>query len=146
VPTETLPTRGLGRSVPRLPGEVARGWPDLEHAFVAYMHGAGFRPPRLADVPDVGAGDRHHPCVTRFAVVGSDRRGAVEGLTIGVGAGWALKDDVAAWHPTQMKPPILWLGDPEAQIIIVGIGPTDQDLPPTRQRVREQADLLGLGR
>jgi len=78
-----------------LPGEVARGWPDLEHACVADLHGAGLRAPGLADVPDAGAGDRHHPCRARFAVVGGDRRGAVEGLTIGVGARWALEDDVA---------------------------------------------------
>jgi hypothetical protein len=86
--------------------------------------------------------DRHHPRIARFAVVGGDRRGAVEGLTIGGGAGWALEDNVAAWHPAHMEPPIVGLGHPATQRIVVGIDPVDQDLLPTRQCVREQADLL----
>jgi hypothetical protein len=113
---------------------------------MADLHGASFRAPGLADVPDAGAGDRHHPCLARFAVVRRDCRGAVEDLTIGVGARWALEDNVAAWHPTHVKPPSVWPGHLKAQKIVVGIGPTDQDLPPTRQRVRAQADLLGMWR
>ena len=80
----------------RLSSQVATRRTDLEHLFMADLHGARFRAPGLADVPDAGAGDRHHPCLTRCAVVCRDRRGAVKGLTIGVGAGWALKDDMAA--------------------------------------------------
>jgi hypothetical protein len=97
---------------------------------VADLHGAGFRAPGLADVPDAGARDRDDPGITRFAMVRRDRRGAVEGLAGGVGAGWALEDNVAAWHPTHVEPPIVRPGYSEAQIIVVGIGPTDQDLPP----------------
>ena len=132
--------------VARLPDHVARGRAHLEHLFVADLHGAGFRAPGLADVPDAGARDRHHPRRAGFAVVRRDRRGAVEGLTIGVGAGWALEDHVAAWHPTNMKPPIVGPGHLETQQLVVGIGPTDQDLPPPWQRVGEQAALLGLWR
>jgi hypothetical protein len=111
---------------------------------VADLHGAGFRTPRLADVPGARASNRDNPCMPGFAVVRRDRRSAVEGLAIGVGTGWALEDDVAARHPTHMEPPIVRPGHPEAQIIIIGIRPTNQDLPPTRQGVRDQTDLLGL--
>ena len=76
----------------------------LNTCLMADLHGARFRAPGLADVPDAGAGDRHHPRIARFAVVGGDRRGALEGLTIGVGAGWALEDDVAAWDPPALEP------------------------------------------
>jgi hypothetical protein len=51
----------------RLSSHVATRRPDLEHLFMADLHGAGFRAPGLADVPDAGAGDRHHPCLARFA-------------------------------------------------------------------------------
>jgi hypothetical protein len=84
----------------RLSSQVAARRADLEHLFMADLHGTRFRAPGLADVPDAGAGDRHHPCLARFAVVCRDRRGAVKGLAVGVSAGWALEDDVAAWHPT----------------------------------------------
>src|SRR5437764_15205305 len=111
---------------------------------MADVHGAGFRAPGLADVPDACTGDRDDPCSAGFAMVRGDRRSALEGLAIRVCTGWALEDDVAAWHPTHMEPPIVGLGRPEAQIIVVGLSPTDQDLPPTRQCVRDQADLLGV--
>jgi hypothetical protein len=84
------------------------------------------------------------PASRRFAVVRRNRRSALEGLAIRIGVGWALEDHVAAWHPTHVTPPIVGSRHLEAQKIVVGIGPTDQDLPPTRQRVREQADLLGV--
>jgi len=137
VPTDALPARGLGRGVAWLPGQVARGWPDLEHACVVDLHGAGFRTSGLADIPDAGAGDRHHSFVTRFAVVGGDRRSALEGLAVGVGAGWALENGVAAWHPTHVEPPIVGPRDTEAQIIVVGIRPADEDLPPPWQRIAD---------
>ena len=66
---------------------------------MADLHGAGFRASGLAHVPDAGARDRHDPRSARFAMVRRDRRGAMKGLAIGVGAGWALEDDVAAGHP-----------------------------------------------
>jgi hypothetical protein len=113
---------------------------------VADLHSAGFRTPRLADVPGACARDRDDPGSAGFAVVRGDRRSALEGLAIGVGTGWALEDDVAAWHPTHMEPPIVRLGHPEAQSIVVGVCLTDQDLPPTWQRGGAQADLLVLRR
>src|SRR5262249_16728719 len=62
-----------------------------------------------------------HACLARYAVVRRNRRGAVEGLAVGVSAGWALENDVAAWHPTHVKPPIVGPRDTEAQIIdIIG--------------------------
>ena len=130
----------------RLPGRVATRRAHLKHPFVADLHGAGLRAPGLADVPDAGARDRDDSCITRGAMVRRDRRGAVEGLTIGVGAGWALEDHVAPWHPTAMKPPIVGSGHTERQTIIVDIGPTDEDLPPPWQRRGAQADLLGVRR
>ena len=84
----------------RLSRQVAARRAHFEHLLVADLHGAGFRAPGLAHVPDACTGDCHHPCRARFAVVRRDRRGAVEGLAVGVGAGWALEDDVAAGHPT----------------------------------------------
>src|SRR5919109_5272636 len=113
----------------RLSSHVATRRTDLAHLFMADLHGARFRAPGLADVPDAGAGDRHHPCLARFAVVGGDRRGAMKGLAVGGGAEWALENDVAARHPTHVKPPIVGPGYTEAQIIVVGISPADQDLP-----------------
>ena len=95
-----------------------------------------------------GTGLRAGACranrIARFAAYAI--RGAVEGLAVGVSALWALKDDVAARHPTHMEPPIVRPGHPKAQVIVVGIGPTDQDLPPPWQRVGAQADLLVLRR
>src|SRR5262245_64335949 len=101
----------------RLSSQVAARRAHVEPPFVADLHGARFRAPGLADVPDAGAGDRHHPCLARFAVVGGDRRGAAEGLAVGVDAGWALEDDVAAGHPTHVELPIVGPGYTEAQII-----------------------------
>src|SRR6266436_88317 len=72
----------LDRGVARISGHIARGRTDLEHAFVADLHGAGFRTSGFADVPDACARDRHHPRVARFAVVRGDCCGALEGLTI----------------------------------------------------------------
>jgi hypothetical protein len=129
----------LGRGVARLPGQVARGRADLEHPFVADLHGAGFRASGLADVPGACAGDCHHPRGARLAVVGGDRRSALEGLTIRVGAWWALEDDVAARHPVHVEPPIVRSGHAEAQRIVVGISPTDQDLPPRMVKISKPA-------
>jgi hypothetical protein len=70
---------------------------------VADLHGAGFRTSGLANVPDAGAGDRHHPRIARFAVVRRDRCSAVKGLAVGVGAGWALEDDVAVRRESAME-------------------------------------------
>ena len=109
---------------------------------MADLHGARFRAPGLAHVPDAGAGDRHQSCIARFAVVRRDCRSALEGLAVGIGAGWALEDDVAAWHPAHVEPPIVGPGYTEGQIIVVGIGPTDQDLPSPWQPIGAQADLL----
>ena len=114
----------------RLPSEVARGRTDLEHLFMADLHGAGFRASGFADVPDAGARDRHDPRSARFAVVRRDRRGAMKGLSIGVGAGWTLENDVAAWHPAHVEPPRVGPRHTEGQSIVVDIGPTDEDLPP----------------
>ena len=127
-----------------LEGQVTRGRTDLEHLFMADVHSAGFRAPGLAHVPDARARNRDDPCVAGFAVVGGNRRGALEELAIGVDAGWTLEDDVAARQPAHVEPPIVRPGHAEAQIIVVGIGPTDEDLPPPRQCVGEQADLLSV--
>jgi len=113
---------------------------------VPNLHGAGFRASGLAHVPDARARDRDDPCLTRFAVVRRDRRGALEGLTIGVGAGWALEDNVAAWHPAHVEPPRVGPRHLETQKLIVGIGPANQDLLPPWQRVGAQAALLGMWR
>ena len=109
----------------RLSSHVATRRTDLAHLCMADLHGAGVRTPGLADVPDAGAGDCHHPRSTSFAVVRRDRRSVLEGLAIRVCAGWALEDDVAARHPTDMEPPIVRPGHPEAQKIVVGVGPPD---------------------
>jgi hypothetical protein len=130
----------------RLSRQVAARRAHFEHLLVADLHGAGFRAPGLADVPDAGARDCHYPCLARFAVVRRDRRGAVEGLAVGGGTGRALEDNVAAGHPTDMQPPIVGPGHPEAQKIVVSIGPADQDLPPPWQRGGAQAALLGMRR
>jgi hypothetical protein len=132
--------------VARLPGQVATCRADFEHLLVPDLHGAGFRATRLADVPDGCAGDRHDPRGAGFAVIGGNRGGALEGLTIRVSARRTLEDDVAPGHPTDMKPPIVWPGHTEAQVVIVSVRATDQDLPPAWQRVRDQASLLVVRR
>ena len=114
----------------RLSSQVAARRAHLEYLLMTDLHGAGLRASGLADVPNAGAGDPHHPRIARFAVVCRDRCSAVEGLAVGVGAGWALEDHVAAWHSTHMKPPIVGPSHLETQKIVVGIGPADQDLPP----------------
>jgi hypothetical protein len=128
----------------RLSSQVAARRADLEHLFMADLHGARFRAPGLAHIPDAGARDRHDPRSAGFAVVRRDRRGAMKGLAIRVGAGWALENDVAAGHPAHVKPPIVGPGHLEAQKIVVSIGPADQDLPPPWQRGGAQAALLGM--
>jgi len=132
--------------VARLPGQVATCRADFAHLLVPDLHGAGFRATRLADVPDARAGDGHDARIARFAVIRGDRGGALEGLTIRVSARRTLEDDVAPGHPTDMQPPILRPGDAETQRIVVGVGATDQDLPPPWQRVGEQAHLLDVRR
>ena len=119
----------LGRGLARLTGQVATRRAHLEYLRVADLHGAGFRTPRLADVPSACAGDRADPCLARCcSMLRSPRR--VGGLAIGVGTGWALEDDVAAWHSTNMKPPVIGPGHLETQKLVVGIGPADEDPPP----------------
>jgi hypothetical protein len=53
---------------------------------------------------------RPPPRRTRGALGGGDRHSALEGLTIRVGACWALADDDAPGHPASVAPPILRLG------------------------------------
>jgi hypothetical protein len=89
--------------VARLPGQVATRREDLAYLLMAEVYGARLRALELAHVPHAGAGDRHHVHSAGCAVVRRDRRGAVEGLAIGGGAGWALEDDVAAWPSTETK-------------------------------------------
>jgi hypothetical protein len=132
--------------VARLPGQVATCRADFEHLLVPDLHGAGFRATRLADVPDARAGDGHDARIARFAVIRGDRGGALEGLTVRVGARRTLENGVAPWHPAHVEPPILRPGHLETQKIVVGIGPADQDLPPPWQRVGAQAALLGVRR
>src|SRR5262245_46653460 len=55
------------------------------------------------------------PRSTRCALGGSDRRRAVEGRTIRVGACWALTEDGAPGPPASVAPPLLRLGHLEAQ-------------------------------
>ena len=51
----------------RLPGQVATRRAHVAYLLVADLHGAGCRAPRLVDVPDACAGDRHHPRSAGFA-------------------------------------------------------------------------------
>jgi len=78
----------LGRGIGRLSSHVAARRADLEYPLMADQHGAGFRAPRLADVPGARTRDCDDPSSAGFAVVRGDRRSAVEGLAIGVGTGW----------------------------------------------------------
>jgi hypothetical protein len=96
--------------VARFPGQVAARRADLAHLLVADLHGAGRCATALADVPGARARDRDDPRSTSCAMVGGDRRRVLEGLTIRVGACWALADDGAPGHPASVAPPILRLG------------------------------------
>src|SRR6266478_177533 len=113
-PTGALPATGFRRGVARLPDQVATRRAHLEHPFVPDLHGAGLRATRLADVAGARAGDGHDTRVAGFAMVRGNRRGAVEGLAIRVGARWPLEDDVAPGHPAHVKPPIMRPGHAEA--------------------------------
>jgi len=68
--------------------------------------------------PDQVATLRTHvpepPRSTSCALVGGERRSALEGLTIRIGACWALADDGAPGHPASVAPPVLRLGHLEA--------------------------------
>jgi hypothetical protein len=101
--------------VARFPGQVAARRADLAHLLVADLYGAGRCVPGLADVPYAGAGDRHQSCLARFAVVRRDRRSALEGLAVGIGACWALTEDGAPGPPATVAPPLLRLGHLAAQ-------------------------------
>ena len=111
---------------------------------MADLHGAGLRTLGFANVPNAGAGDRDHPHMARFAVVRRNRRGALEGLMIRVGAGWPLEDDVAVRQPTHVAS--LVFRHLDAQRIVVVVGPTSHHRPSTRQEGEESADGGPIGR
>jgi hypothetical protein len=136
----TAHPRRLGGSVARLPGQVVTRRAHAEHLLVADLHGAGFRAPGLADVPDADAGDRNDPRSAGFAVIRRDRRGAVEGLTMRVGVCWAMEDDGAPGHPAYVGLPRLWPRHLHGPRLVVDVGPTNQDLPSTQQSGDDRVD------
>ena len=93
--------------------------------------GCGPESPTCSTSRDQGRGRRlrGRPLVLVASVRG-DRRGALEGLAIGVDAWWPLEDAMAARHPARGEPPIVRQGSPEAQDILVSIRPTRNDHPP----------------
>jgi hypothetical protein len=49
---------------------------------------------------------------------------------------------MAAWHAADVEPPVVRLGEANAEVVVVGVGTSDQDLPPTGQNVAEQARFI----
>ena len=68
------------------------------------------------------------------------RCSALECLAIGLFARPGLKDHVTSRHAAHVEPPVVGSRKHEAQVIVVGVCPTHEHLPITRQPVLEQSE------
>src|SRR5262245_14969754 len=66
----------------------------------------------------------------------------LEGLAIGLLSGWSSEYNMAPRGTTYMEPPIIGSSHRQAQVIVVGIGATDQHSPTTRQQILDQSRMI----
>src|SRR5262245_10661821 len=107
--------------------------PHLEYYFLTNLHRTCLHVTRLGDIASSRTGHRHQASAPGFAMIGRNRGCMLERFAIGLLAGWPLEYSMASWHTTHMKPPIIGSSHRQAQVIVVGIGATDQHCPTTRQ-------------
>jgi hypothetical protein len=70
-------------------------------------------------------------------MIGGDGRSALQRRAVGIVSGACLQEDVTAGHPPDVEPPIVRLGDGEAEPVVVRIGTAGQDPPTTGEGIVE---------
>src|SRR6266850_5703272 len=75
-------------------------------------------------------------------MIRSDGGGALQGCAVGIISRACQQQDMTARHPPDVKPPIVRLGDVQAEPVVVRIGTADQDLPTTGQDIVEQSSVV----
>jgi hypothetical protein len=115
---------------------------DLEDDLLANLHGPRFRATRLGDVSRPRTRDGHEPGRARLTVIRGDGRGAFQGRAVRIVSRARQQEDMTTRHPPDVEPPIVRLGDVEAESVVVRIGTASQDLPPATQRIAEQSRMI----
>jgi hypothetical protein len=115
---------------------------DLEDDLLANLHGPRFRATRLGDVSRPRTRDGHEPGRARLTVIRGDGRGAFQGRAVRIVSRARQQEDMTTRHPPDVEPPIVRLGDVQAESVVVNIGPAGQDLPTTRQGIVEQSRVI----
>jgi hypothetical protein len=114
----------------------------LEDDLFANLHSPRFRARRFGDVSSPCARDGHEPSCPRLAMIRGYCRGALQRRAVGIVSGACPKEDVTAWHPPDVEPPIVGPGDVEAESVVVSICTPGQDLPPARQGILDQSGVI----
>jgi hypothetical protein len=115
---------------------------DLEDDLLANLYGPRFRATRLGDVSRPRTRDGHEPGRPCLTVIRGDGRGAFQGHAVRIASRARQQEDMTTRHPPDVEPPIVRLGDVQAESVVVNIGPAGQDLPTTRQGIVEQSRVI----
>jgi hypothetical protein len=114
----------------------------LEHDFFANLHRPRLRVTRLGNVARARARDSHEPRCPGFTMICGDGGGTLQRYVVGIISGACQQQDMTARHPPDVKPPIVRLGDVQAEPVVVRISTADQDRPTAGQGVVEQSSVV----
>jgi hypothetical protein len=114
----------------------------LEDDFFTNLHRSRWRVARFGNVSRARTRHRHKPCGSGFTMIRANGGGALQRCAVRIISRACQQQDMTAWHPADVEPPIVRLGDVLAEPIVIRIGTANQDLPTTRQCVVQQARLL----
>lgn len=121
----------MGRSncLARLPFRKADIGTHLQYAASQNAHRPGFHAPGLRDMARAVAMHRHGRCVACLAMVRRDRRRLPQRISARFDIRSRAQNDMTAGHFISVKPPIVWLRDFGAQVIVVGIAGAGEHRP-----------------
>jgi hypothetical protein len=114
----------------------------FEHDFFANLHRPRLRVTRLGNVSRARARNRHKPRCSGFTMKRGYGSSALQGCAVGINSRACQQQDMTARHPPDVEPPIVRLGDVQAESVVVRIGTADQDLPTTGQGIMEQSSVV----
>ncbi len=134
--------RGLGRVAVVASRCLRQSRTYLEDDLFANLHGSRFRATRLGDVASSCARDGHEPSRARLTMIRGYCCGALQRRAVGIISRACPKEDVTARHTPDVEPPIVGLSDVEAESVVISICTAGQDLPPSRQGILDQSDLI----
>ena len=75
-------------------------------------------------------------------MIRGDGGGALQGCAVGIISRACQQQDMTARHPSDVEPPIVRLGDVQAESVVVLIGTADQDIPTIGQGIVEQSSVV----